>query len=221
VVQQQAASNSQSLKAVNWVYVSRDGGRHWGYDDQLGAQGNVAASRVPSAVRDVLGADGIGAVKFGASPAAARAAIASLVRQPGGAYTRGGSCGLDHRIQWWDDRTANGLPLLTTYFRRSKFAGYQYGEYGKLTAPHLPARGLALATTRGLRIGDALARGRQLYGRSFAISAAQGGTWSVRVADGLISGYAWGTPKHGGDVAPNSVVATIDAGDVGCPALSP
>jgi hypothetical protein len=37
VVQQQAASNGESLEAVTWVYVSRDGGRHWRYDDQLGA----------------------------------------------------------------------------------------------------------------------------------------------------------------------------------------
>ena len=180
----------------------------------------IAAAPVSSAVRDVLGADGIGAVKFGASPAAMRAAVDSLLRQPGGAYARGGSCGLDHQIQWWDDRTANGLPLLTVYFRRSKFAGYQYGEYGTLTAPRLPAQGLALATTRGLRIGDTLARGRDLYGRAFAISAAQGGTWGVRTAGGVIVGYAWGTPKHGA-VSPRSVVATIDAGDVGCPALSP
>jgi hypothetical protein len=37
VVQQQAASNTQSLKAVDWVYVSRDGGRHWHHNDKLGA----------------------------------------------------------------------------------------------------------------------------------------------------------------------------------------
>jgi hypothetical protein len=37
VVQQQATTNSQSLKSVNWIYVSRDGGRHWRYDDLLGA----------------------------------------------------------------------------------------------------------------------------------------------------------------------------------------
>ena len=37
VVQQEAAANSQSLKAVTWVYISRDGGRHWRYDDELGA----------------------------------------------------------------------------------------------------------------------------------------------------------------------------------------
>ena len=37
---------------------------------------------------------------------------------------------------------------------------------------------------------------------------------------GRIDGFARGTPKCG-DVSPQSVVATIDAGNVGCPALSP
>ena len=83
-----------------------------------------------------------------------------------------------------------------------------------------PARDQALATRRGLRIGDTLARGRQLYGRAFTMSPAQGGTWGVRTAGGRIDGYAWGAPKDGA-VSPQSVVATVDAGDVGCPAVSP
>jgi hypothetical protein len=35
-----------------------------------------------------------------------------------------------------------------------------------------------------------------------------------------MDGYAWGMPKHG-DFSPQSLVATIDAGNVGCPAASP
>lgn len=69
-------------------------------------------------------------------------------------------------------------------------------------------------------MGDTLARGRQLYGPRFGMSSAQGGTWGVRVTGGLLTGYAWGTPKRG-DVSWQSVVAAIDAGDVGCPALAP
>jgi hypothetical protein len=38
VVQQQASSTSESLKSVNWVYVSQDRGRHWRYTNQLGAR---------------------------------------------------------------------------------------------------------------------------------------------------------------------------------------
>jgi hypothetical protein len=35
-VQQQPDSNSTSLAAVTWQYVSHDGGRHWVYSSRLG-----------------------------------------------------------------------------------------------------------------------------------------------------------------------------------------
>jgi hypothetical protein len=172
-------------------------------------------------VHDVLRGNGIGAVRFGVPPHAVRIAIDSLLGQAGLSYKpTAAQCGVDHSIVWWDDRTANGLPNLVAYFGHSKFVGYQYGEYGTMIPPRPPLRGAELATARGLRIGDTLARGRTLYGRAFTLSAAQGGTWSVRTARGLLDGYAWGTPRHG-DVSWQSTVATIDAGDVGCAALSP
>jgi hypothetical protein len=168
-------------------------------------------------VLDVLHADGIAGVRFGASPSSVRAAIDPLVRQPGTAYKRGGTCGLDHQITWWDAWTAAGEPALTVYFRRAAFAGYEVGDLGR--ADYLPG-GWALATARGLRVGDTLARGRRLYGGEFSISAAQGGSWRLSIAGERIDGYAWGAPAHS-DVSWRSVVATIDAGDVGCPAMSP
>jgi hypothetical protein len=63
-------------------------------------------------------------------------------------------------------------------------------------------------------------RFRQAPGGWFSLSSAQGGTWNQRASGGQIDGYAWGTPKYG-DVSWQSVVATIDAGDVGCPAIAP
>jgi hypothetical protein len=187
----------------------------------LGVNFDRSATPAGKVVREVLRGNGIGAVRFGASPQAVRAAVDSLLGQSGLPYKPTATqCGLDHSIVWWDDRTANGLPNLVAYFGHSEFAGYQYGEYGTMIPPHPPLHGVELATSRGLRIGDTLARGRRLYGAAFMISPAQGGTWSVHTARGLLSGYAWGTPRHG-DVNWQSVVATIDAGDVGCAALSP
>ena len=185
----------------------------------------VAPGRPPTPtphvkVLDVLRAHGIAGVRFGASPAALRRAIDALVGQRGGRYSRGGSCGLDHEITWRDGRTAPGEPELIAYFRRSAFVGYQFGNPDLSAAPRRPPGGWTLATTRGLQVGDTLAHGRHLYGRAFAISTAQGGSWSVRVVGGRLDGYAWGRPKHG-DVSPRSVVATIDAGHVGCAAVSP
>ena len=64
-----------------------------------------------------------------------------------------------------------------------------------------------------------LARGQQVYGGAFHLSTAQGGSWSTRTAAGCIDGYAFGNP----DARPARFVPveTIDAGNVGCPALSP
>jgi hypothetical protein len=127
---------------------------------------------------------------------------------------------LDHEITWRDGRTTAGQPTLIIYFRGSAFAGYQFGNPDVAGPPRRPPGGWTLGTTRGLRVGDSLARGRHLYGRSFAISTAQGGSWSVRGAGGRLEGYAWGRPRYG-DVSWQSVVSTIDAGDVGCAAVTP
>lgn len=181
----------------------------------------LGSRQLAATVLDVLRADGVGSASFGASPAAVRTAIDSLLGQRGLGYRHtSAQCGLDHEIVWWDERTANGLPSLVAYIGHSRFVGYQYGEYGTMTPPHPPLDGTELATARGLRIGDPLTRGRRLYGRAFTISSAQGGTWNLRSARGLIDGYAWGRPTQG-DISWQSVVATIDAGDVGCAALSP
>lgn len=191
---------------------------------RVNAAGRTVAPVHPAAapvnVLDVLRADGIAGARFAASPAALRRTVDALVRERGGGYSRGGSCGLDHEIIWRDGRTASGQPELIAYFRRSAFAGYQFGDPRLSGPPRQPPGGWTLATTRALRLGDTLARGRRLYGGAFAISTAQGGSWSVQVAGGRIDGYAWGRPKHG-DVSPQSVVATLDAGDVGCAAVSP
>jgi hypothetical protein len=206
VVQQPAANGSQSLKAVNWVYVSRDGGRHWSYDDQLGAQGNGAGRRtigahsrapvppaasVSSAVRDVLSADGMAL-----SSSAPRRPLCARRSVRWWGSRAGHTCGAAAAV--WTIAVSGGTtrPLTACRFCRP-IPPIEVRRLPVRRLPHAqraspPGRGLALATTRGLRIGDALARGRQLYGRSFAISAAQGGSWDVRVAGGLISGYAWG-----------------------------
>jgi len=141
-----------------------------------------AVPSIHKVVLDVLYVSGIGSVRFGASPADVRVAIDSLLEQRGGAYTRGGSCRVNHEITWLDQWTASGEPALTVYFARSAFAGYQFGALNTISPPRNPPGGWVLATARGLRVGDTLARGQQLHGRSFATTTAQGGSWAVVVA---------------------------------------
>jgi hypothetical protein len=118
----------------------------------------------------------------------------------------------------WSVASAHGArepfdPVLTAFVWHSRLAGYQYGEFDRNAAPRAPSRVTMLATSRGLNIGDTLARGRQIYDGAFRLSSAQGGVWKA----GRLRGYAGGSPNS----RAVSVVATIDAGDVGCPALSP
>lgn len=166
----------------------------------------------PRHARDMLSGRGIDGVKFGAPRAAAVAALDRLLGVRGGAYRHDGLCAVDHTILW---RSPKLQASLITYFSRERLVGYQYAESGN---PLAPRRSL-LATTRGLGLGDTLERARQLYGSAFTTSTAQGGSWRVNTKVGRIDGYASGVPRPGNLDAIK--VLTIDAGNVGCPALSP
>lgn len=175
------------------------------------AHGYVAPAANQVAATASLAGDGIAAVKFGAPPAAVTAAVQRLLGSSSSPYKSGGACNYDHTIQW---------PELSANFKRSRFVGYSYGMYGSLGPPHPPRHRLSLTTTKGLQIGDTLIRGQQLYGQAFKISGANGGTWGVHTPGGEIDGFNWNA-KHSSDASPRSVVATIEAGAVGCPAQSP
>lgn len=77
------------------------------------------------------------------------------------------------------------------------------------------------ATALGLHVGSSLSTGRELYGASIALGASQGGVWVIHSAEGTVDGYAWGGANGHSDVSWSSLVASIDAGDVGCPSASP
>lgn len=179
-------------------------------------------------ISDALTGDGIGRVKFGQSRVAVIAAATRLLGPSSTSYMRvEAECGVDHAMTWADRPVVSAYgrhypldPKLTVWFSHTRFVGYQYGELGTKLAPVAPSLGTVLATTRGLTVGDQLSRGRKLYGAAFRTSTAQGGVFLISAPAGRIDGYAWGTPKYG-DVSLQSLVATIDAGNVGCAALSP
>ena len=204
------------------LHVAGSGGaRHGGsVGTESPASGSCSPSVRKACLLRVLHPSGIASLRFGASLRTVRARIRSLLHEAGGRYRRGGSCDVDHYMNWPDRWTASGQPELIIYFRRARFAGYQFGGIPGPGGVHTPSAGWSLSTNRGLRIGDTLARGRRLYGHAFTLSAAQGGVWQLRSRPGELDGYAWRTPKHG-DVSWHSLVATIDAGAVGCPAVSP
>jgi hypothetical protein len=173
----------------------------------------------------VLGADSLGPVRFGASPARLEHLLyPRFHRSQSGYQATLDQCGVDHMLTWpIIIDPANGQFVrgeeLTVLFYRMRFVGYQYGG-NESPYPGDARLQIRAMTAAGLVIGDTLATGRRLYGRAFRISTAQGGTWHAGTPRGRLRGYAYGKPKHS-DVSPSSRVASIDAGDVGCPALSP
>jgi hypothetical protein len=153
-------------------------------------------------VLKVLAGNGIGRALFGdARTTVVRRLDVLLGRPPSKNYYpvgRGG--GVDHEIDW---------PLLAVYFGHGRFVGYEYGL--RTPATNEPV----LATAKGLRIGDTVAVAERLYGRTFEISAAQGGSWLVTTPHGRLIGYTSDVTNLKGRIL------AIDAGHVGTPALTP
>jgi hypothetical protein len=161
--------------------------------------------RPPTGPVTLLG-DGIGSARFGqAQPAA----VAGLDRALGPPRTPAviaepGNCTIDAALDWvW----------VTAYFYHRHFVGYSTGYAGGPTRvrPNV-------VTERGLRIGDTLRQLRRLYGGALRTSYAQGGSWFVTTPSGTLDGVLTSeiTSKN-----PVPRILTIDAGSVGCPAVSP
>ncbi len=228
-----AHETTHSSPSPSSAAAMRVGTQHHRISDVLTGDGigrvKFGQSRVAviAAVTRLLGPSSTGIAQTGATSFAMEA-IPRLLGPSNTPYMRvEAECGVDHAMSWvnWPVVSAYGKhypldPELTVWFSHSRFVGYQYGEQGTKLAPRAPSLGTVLATTRGLTVGDELSRGRKLYGAAFRTSTAQGGVFLISTPAGRIDGYAWGSPKYG-DVSLQSLVATIDAGDVGCPALSP
>jgi hypothetical protein len=155
--------------------------------------------RVPS---PILSAHGIGSLRFGARPARVRRLAQPSLGRPLRPYQRTSACRVDHVIGWAG---------LIAFFSHGRFVGYSYGTGRAGWRP--PAGQPMLATAHGLVIGDSVARARRLYGRAFHLSAEQGGSWWAMTPRGRIEGYTSGVRSGS--------ITTIEAGDVGCPAMTP
>lgn len=153
-------------------------------------------------IQNVLHARRIGHVRFGMRPGSMVRELDRLLRhRPTERLHAVNACAVDHAIGW---------PGLVVFVRGHRFVGYSYRPaYG---SRHVPI----LATARGLRVGDTLATGKLLYGRDFHSSRHHGGSWWASTRDGKLQGLASGWPQ-----GPLGSVATIAAGDVGCPAVTP
>jgi hypothetical protein len=148
----------------------------------------------------VLSGDGIGHATFGESPKTVTRQIGQLLHQhPAKPYHPVAACQIDHVIRWAG---------LDAFFHLGQFVGYAYGVAFQ-DRPHAAV----LATYKGLRVGSPLQLGQRLYGAAFHYSHGRA-IWSVRTPQGKIKGFDSG-PN------PQAPLISIEAGDIGCPAMTP
>lgn len=102
---------------------------------------------------------------------------------------------------------------LTGYFFRGHFVGYSTPPLSRHPRPGPPE-----ATAAGLRVGDSLADARRIYGAKLSTSLEQGGAWFVKTAQGRLEGFLSAEPNQH---RTEPLIETIEAGAVGCPAISP
>jgi len=188
-----------------------------------GRPGSPAQQTRPAPGTLILTGDGLGEVRFGASPQLMQRLLDPLVGRPLGGDQAEAYCGIDRELIWpilLNPRTGHleRSEELMLAFDHGRFVGYQYGGFDPPRPDHAQRLSLHATTARGLALGDSLATGQRLYGRAFQISGAQGGSWQARTPQGTLRGYAYDTSSA---VSPSNLVASIDGGDVGCPAMSP
>ena len=152
-------------------------------------------------VRDVLHGNRIWHVHFGIGVARVVRGIDRILgRPPSVPFHVVRACQVDHAVGW---------PGLVVFFHHGRFVGYSYRPAaGERREP-------MLATARGLRVGDMLTMGKFLYGSAFHDSVEHGGSWWALTPGGRVEGLVSGWP--GG---PRGSVATIAAGELGCPGVT-
>jgi hypothetical protein len=96
--------------------------RSFAYGSPLSVTWHLAGGRevgVLSATlpRTILAGDGIGPIRFGASPARLRRSLSSLLGPPSPRYRSTRACHIDHVIRW---------PRLIAFFSKGRFVGYSY-----------------------------------------------------------------------------------------------
>jgi hypothetical protein len=189
-----------------------------------GIHGRVSPLTRGRRIHPILSGSDLAGTSFGAPRSHVMRLLSLVLGRPQRVQRVAEGCGVDETLTWpLVISAATGRPVdseqLTVFLDRDRFVGYQYGS--ATLAPrgsgHLRLRA---TTTRGLALGDRLGGWQHFYGSAFHIRSAQGGTWKVRTATGTLRGYAY-RPTTPGGVSPRSLVASIDAGNTGCPAVSP
>ncbi len=151
------------------------GGGHPNEDPQAATRAtrHVVSADAP---RRLLDGNGIGSITFGQPRSTVIAALEQWLGPPH--ETIPGICGFGRSTDWIGlnikSHVANLSGELNLSFKHSRFVGYAY--VANAMGPPPERHGVLLATTRGLTLGDDVARARQLYGRAFIETTVPQGT---------------------------------------------
>ncbi len=151
----------------------------------------------------VLNANGLSAVHLGVSESAAYKDLSRLLGRPTVPTTQTPAlelCGVSAMTSWHS---------FSAYFNHQRLVGLSLG-------PGKQPNGM---TSRGLHLGDTLARARLLYGTALRTSGNNGGAWFATSRTGRLDGFL--SPSGARGQGSHSRILTIDVGVVGCPAMSP
>jgi hypothetical protein len=164
-----------ALAALLSLVLVSSGGRHPTGHPQAATQANRPAATVDAPWR-LLGGNGIGRSTFGQPRSAVIPELARLLGPPH--ETIPGICGFGRSTDWIglniNTRDARLNAELNLNFKHSRFVGYAYSA--NADGPARQRHGVLLATTRGLTLGDPVARARHLYGRAFIETSVPQGT---------------------------------------------
>jgi hypothetical protein len=160
-------------------------------------------SQAAPSPRLVISGNGLNVARFGARERTVETTMHRLLGKPTTPLSTTPAlqnCGVSAMSSWH---------ALSVYFYHEKLVGLSLG-------PGAEPNG---QTSAGLRLGYSLRRAKALYGRTFRTSTNQGGAWFIKTSDGRLDGFL--VPSTGLTPGPSSRIFTINAGNVGCPAMSP
>jgi hypothetical protein len=196
------------------------GGKHPKEHPQAATQATRTVASVDAA-RRLLEGNGIGSVAFGQPRSTVIAELERLLGPPH--ETISGICGFGRSTDWIGlNINSHDVPSaeLNLNFKHSRLVGYAYSPNAE--GPARQRHGVVLATTRGLTLGDTVARARRLYGRAFIQTRVTQGTppsaklprlpvGEVSTATGKISFGIQGFGRQD-RVSAHSTVVSIGAG---------
>ncbi len=163
------------------------------------------STAVPARV--ILRGNGVQSARFGQSMRLVISELTKVLATPikpktGSPIRQPGDCNIDAYMTW--------KPIVA-YFLHGRFVGYSTTSVNRTVEKKE-------VTATGLRVDDSLAQAEQIYGRALTTSDAQDGSWFATTPQGTLDGFLTGTPSQD-RTEPH--IWTIEAGSVGCPALSP